>query len=196
MAGGPAHQFLNLLWGGKPEHLHILIWTHPAKTSYWFQSPDSAATKASELGGNQNVYIGVGLAPHDAGPSNRCDAESVAALAGLWVDIDIAGNAHQAKALPATIDEALKILPAGMPPTVVVSTGNGIHCWWLFKEPWVFDGAEDRTAAAKLAYRWQGMLRLNAACAGSRTAGQPRPQADAAPAADPAGCPPRTAWPA
>ena len=38
-------------------------------------------------------------------------------------------------------------------------TGNGVHIWWLFKEPWIFASAEDRQAAAAFVSRWHTLLR-------------------------------------
>ena len=35
-----------------------------------------------------------------------------------------------------------------MQPTIVIATGNGAHAWWLFKEPYIFDGDDDRQAVA------------------------------------------------
>ena len=43
---------------------------------------------------------------------------------------------------------ALSIIPPTMPPTMVIATGNGAHAWWLFKEPYIFDDAEDRKDTA------------------------------------------------
>ena len=42
-----------------------------------------------------------------------------------------------------------------MPPTIVVSTGNGAHAWWIFKEPLIFDLDHERQATARLVTRWQ-----------------------------------------
>ena len=55
------------------------------------------------------------------------------------------------------------MVPPEMPPTIIIRTGNGIHCWWLLKEPYVFDGDEDRDQAAGLVARWHSLLKLNAA---------------------------------
>jgi hypothetical protein len=68
--------------------------------------------------------------------------------------------------LPPTVQDALTIIPEVLPPTLVVATGNGAHAWWLFKEPYLFDGQEERKAAARLVARWQTLLSLNAAARG------------------------------
>ena len=83
-------------------------------------------------------------------------------ITGLWADLDLQSDAHTTKALPATIADALSIIPASMPPTLVITTGNGAHAWWLFKEPYIFENDEDRKDTACLVARWSTLLRLNA----------------------------------
>ena len=157
--------FLDLLWGCKPEELYILLWTLQDKRSHWFQDVAEAAEFAAAAATNRDVYVGVGLSKADFGPGRRCTSEEIAGLGALWTDLDLKSDAHQ-KPLPATIPEALSIIPPTMPPSIVVSTGNGVHPWWLLKEPTIFESDEERRDAAHLAARWHTMLRLNAAARG------------------------------
>lgn len=153
------HEFLEQLWAEKPSDLYLLIWTLQDKRSRWFRNIDEAAAAVAET--PQDVYTGVGLSPRDYGPSRRCPSEEIACIAGLWADFDLKSEAHR-KALPATIPDALSIIPHGMPPSIVVATGNGAHAWWLFKEPWIFDDAVERERAAGLVHRWHTLLQENA----------------------------------
>jgi hypothetical protein len=157
------HEFLEQLWGEKPSDLYVLIWTLQDKRSRWFRSVEEAAAAVAQT--PQDVYVGVGLSPRDYGPSRRCPSEEITGIAGLWADFDLQSEAHK-KALPATIPDALSIIPAGMPPTIVVATGNGAHAWWLFKEPLLFENDQERRDAARLVTRWHTLLRLNAAARG------------------------------
>ena len=100
------------------------------------------------------------------GASRRCSSNEVAGIVGLWADLDLKSDAHKKTALPATIEDAFKILPEQFPPTFVVRTGNGAHAWWLFREPLIFESDEERADAANLALRWQSLLRLNASANG------------------------------
>ena len=158
------HEFLESLWAEKPSDLYILIWTLQNKRSRWFQNVEDAAAFVDSCR-DQDVYVGVGLSPRDHGPSRRCPSEEIAGIAGFWADFDLQSEAHP-KALPATIPQALSITPSAMPPTIVVATGNGAHAWWLFKEPYIFEGDDDRRDAARLAARWHTLLRLNASARG------------------------------
>jgi hypothetical protein len=157
------HEFLNQLWADKPVELLILIWTLEDKRSRWFGSVEAAAAAVTQR--PKDVYVGVGLSPCDFGPSRRCPSEQIAGIAGLWADFDLQSEAHK-KALPATIPDALSIIPHGMLPSIVVATGNGAHAWWLFKEPFVFENDQERKDAARLVTRWHTLLRLNAAARG------------------------------
>jgi len=155
-------EFLELLWGEKPEEFLILIWTLQDKRSHWCREVDEAAAVVDACR-HMDVYTGVGLSPADYGAHQRCPADKIAALAGQWADFDIRSEAHSAKALPGRVEDALKLIPSSLPPTLVVSTGNGAHGWWLYKEPLVFDSESERQQAADLAVRFQTMLRFNAA---------------------------------
>jgi hypothetical protein len=152
--------FLNLLWQLKPEEMYILIWTLHDKCSHWYRDVAAAAEFVLKARG-LDVYVGVGLSRADRGPTHRCVSDDVAGISGFWADLDLKSEAHT-KPLPATIAEAISIIPECMPPTVVIATGNGAHAWWLFKEPYIFDDAEDRKDTAALVTRWQTLLRLRA----------------------------------
>lgn len=160
-ARSSARQFLETLFANKPEELRILIWTIADKGSHWFRDVESASRYAESASG-QDVYIGVGLSRRDYGPDHRCPSNEIAAIGGLWVDIDLRSDAHPKTTLPGTVEEALSILPTDLPPTFIIFTGNGIHVWLLFRELYLFRNDEDRAAAAVLAKRWNTLIRDNA----------------------------------
>jgi hypothetical protein len=157
--------FIELLWDSKPEDLYILIWTLQDKRSRWFQSAAEAAAFVEQCQG-VDVYTGVGLSPEDFGTHQRCPADRIAGIGALWADLDVLSDAHAKKALPSSLKEALTVIPPQLPPTITVSTGNGGHAWWVFKEPLIFETDEERARAAAAAYRWQTLLRFNAATRG------------------------------
>jgi len=160
-----ASRFLETLFAGKPDELYVLLWTLPEKESHWFRSVDDAIQFAESLH-KHDLYVGVGLSGRDYGGTHRCVSAEVAGIIGLWADLDLKSDAHPKAALPATVEDAMKILPDEFPPTFVVRTGNGAHAWWLFREPLIFESDEDRRNASALALRWQSLLRLNAAAQG------------------------------
>jgi len=159
-AQSAARRFLEALFRDKPAGLYILLWTLPEKTSRWFRDLESAIVYAESLG-EHDLYVGVALAAQDYGRDHRCPSAEIAGCVCLWADIDLRSDAHDKSTLPCTVEEALSILPQELPPTFVVPTGNGIHAWWLFREPWVFQNDEDRIEGAALAKRWNTMIRDN-----------------------------------
>lgn len=74
-------------------------------------------------------------------PRNK---DNVTEIAGLHADIDFKDESDT----PDSILKRLKTLP--LPPSHTVQSGNGIHCYWQFKEALVIDGAEtiERVEAA------------------------------------------------
>jgi putative DNA primase/helicase len=160
-----ARGFLEMLFEGKPHELYTLLWILPEKWSHWFRDVQDAI-RFAESRREHDLYIGVGLSPRDYGTTHRCPSNEVAGIVGLWADIDVNSDAHAKGALPRTVQDGLEILPKQLPPTFLIRTGNGIHAWWLFREPLIFESEEERCEAASLAKRWQSLLRLNAASRG------------------------------
>lgn len=79
-------------------------------------------------------------------------------MPGLWLDLDLAGPAHEKKGLPKTREELERIL-AALPhePSWVLATGGGLHAYWIFEEPWEFESQEERDEAAALIRGWQNL---------------------------------------
>ena len=159
-------EFLNQLWQYKPDDQYVLIWTLPDKRSRWFTSVPEAAEYVAGVNGCKDVYVGLGLAGKDYGPMRRCVSGEVTGIAAIGCDFDLLSEAHGKKALPRTVQEALSILPPGMEPSFVVLTGNGLHCWWLLKEPCMFETDAERSDTARVVARWHTLLRLRAAAKG------------------------------
>lgn len=140
-------EFLHELYPNDiPDGLYLLIWTLPGKKSYWSTSIDDAVAVIGSLPRRTNVYVGCGLSPRDYGPNKRCPANEIAGTPGFWADIDIASPAHKKKNLPPTVGDAVALArdAIGMEPSIVVHSGHGIHVWWRYKTPYVFDDSDAR----------------------------------------------------
>jgi hypothetical protein len=157
--------FLPMLFSTKPADLYILLWTLNGKHSRWFKNLEEAVEYARSMA-DHDLYVGVGLSPEDFGPMRRCISSRIAGLVGFWLDIDFKSGAHPRAALPSSADEALSLLPPTLPASLVIQTGNGLHFWWLFREPLIFESDRDRDAASQLATGWQTLFRLTAAARG------------------------------
>lgn len=154
-----AQLFLPALFAGKPDDSYILIWTLD-KQSHWFRNVRDAIQFVESPNG-LDTYVGIGLSTEDRGPHRRGASADVGGIVGIAIDIDLRSIAHQKSTLPGTVEEALSLLPPELPPTFIVLTGNGIHVWWLFREPWVFENNEARERAATVLKRWATLVRDN-----------------------------------
>lgn len=172
---------------------YLNIWEPTKRQSWWF-SPDrfgQAARKACELAaGGKNAYYGVGLRdrsfiddlPLGRRSSTRGDAQAVSAIPALWADIDVAGPAHKAQALPPTVAEAIglveSVFPPDLRPSAYIDSGHGLHAYWfLADQPWILDTAEERRQAGSLLRGIQATIRQAAARRGwhlDNTADLPR----------------------
>lgn len=162
-----ARAFLGALFGDKPDDLYLLIWTLQDKRSAWFRDVGKAVAYAVAQAAQKDVYVGVALSPADFGPGARCPAAQVAGLVGLWADVDILSPHHKKKNLPPDERAALALLDSlGLAPSIVIHSGHGVHAWWLFKEPWIFESEAEREAGATLAQRWVCTLKAKAAARG------------------------------
>lgn len=150
-----------VLHGAPPDH-QFLIWTLSDKRSRWTRCDEieEAARLALELATDTDVYFGVAARPPGFTPSTqRGGAADVAAVLGLWADIDVLSDAHKNPTLPPTLSDAIGLLDAfGLPPTMIVATGHGAHAYWLFKEWYVLDSPEDRALVADACRRLQKIL--------------------------------------
>jgi len=157
--------FFELLWRQKPDHLYIQTWALQNKQSFYcLQTGKAARSTETYARAGYDAYCCVALSAKDHGPHARCPAIEAAAIAGLWSDRDMASPLRsQGKKLPATVEEADRILPELFPPSLTIHSGYGLQDWWLFREAWVFEDSGDRERAAQLVYDWQTILQFRAA---------------------------------
>lgn len=143
----------------------LSLWTAEDRTTAWLPVGDlnSTAAEVVRLAAERNVYHGLGLHPAPLGSSRRGSADGVCAIPGVWIDIDVRSPAHAETALPPAYADALDLLEEfPLPPSLVVDSGHGIYAFWLLKEVWGFDGAEERALAASLVRRMQAVIRKQA----------------------------------
>ncbi|HPD17798.1 MAG TPA: AAA family ATPase [Planctomycetota bacterium] len=152
-------EFLNMLFAeAVAEDRRLCVFTLPDRRTRHFSSLTAAALHAAEEAKTKEVYFGVGLAGRNFGRRNS--SSDIVAIVGLWADIDLAAPWRAEKPLPRTVDEARTILDRlPLAPSVLVGSGHGLHAYWLFKEPWVFETDDERIEAAKTARGWVQAVR-------------------------------------
>ena len=145
---------LEALWSSADRGF-LAIYSLPSRKAEFFDlSEGSALERASGFigaaNGNQNVYHTLGLLK--GRPERRGEESDVIGISALWMDIDIAGQAHKKGNLPPSLQEGVDFLnDFPLKPTLIVNSGYGLHVYWVFKEVWYFDGPEERKKARLLA---------------------------------------------
>lgn len=143
--------------------VRLLLWTLPDKRSYWPKTVNEANQIVLANLNRCDVYYGVGFSPQDYGPTARCKEDDIAGIFGLWADIDFAGPGHQKPNLPEGMGQVQELFDKfGLPPSVMINSGSGVHAYWPFKETWWLDTPEERVKAKALSRQWQQTLREHA----------------------------------
>ncbi len=149
-------EFLTALWGNPPPGVS-LVWTLPNNRSHWYTRFDGINREMAEHT-QEDVYTGVGIASRSENrftSSNRLTEEKVGGLTGMWSDIDWDHPVHRKPNLPPNREQTLETLEeALLEPTLLVDSGHGIQCWWLFEKPWLFQGTEEHELGRRAAQWW------------------------------------------
>ncbi len=171
---------LNLLYGDKPEGTYLTLWRRDEKRTYWVDEIEEAREIISTVATRTDLYMGVGLAKQikysprfaadarrngqDPEASRKTDqrpgAQDVTGIVGLWLDMDIAGDAHAKENLPPDTEAALSLLSEiPLEPTIVLHSGHGLQAWWALNEPWMFESETEADEARNLTFRWNATWR-------------------------------------
>jgi hypothetical protein len=141
------------------------IFTLPGKRAQHFASLEAAAVHAAAEATTKDVYFGVGLATGRFHVRN-C-TEDIVAIPGLWADLDCTAPWRADKPLPRDLADARRVIDAlPIPPSLLVDSGHGLHAYWLFNEPWIFEGADDRKRAGEISKGWHGLICAKASALG------------------------------
>jgi hypothetical protein len=85
----------------------------------------------------------------------RGGAEDMTTIVAVFADIDVGTMGHKSsQRLAPTLDDADRILAAGLPPSMVVATGGGVHAWWLLSEPFSIESDVNRARGVRLLREW------------------------------------------
>lgn len=150
--------FFTTLWGNTPPNGYIVLWTKNNKQANFFllSQIEIIAKRAIDLNKSDALYFAVGMQKEQL-HNQRGSKEKVIAIPGFWVDIDIMHPiAHKQQDLIPSIEVAEHFI-AQLPlqPSIIVNSGYGFHCHWIFEKPWVFESDSDRQKAAALSNIFQ-----------------------------------------
>jgi hypothetical protein len=157
-------EFLRELWGGWNDEGAAVIWipaTGGAARSVHVSVEeirgwdDAVEAEFNSYSSGLNVYTSPGLRRTglpSTGRGSQGTQSDVVALAAFVLDIDCKGGVHASDQLPASEEDVASILAPGPDPTLVISTGGGLHAWWLFEAPFPTPASTERRQA-KNAFR-------------------------------------------
>ena len=152
----------------------MTVWTPKTGDEYaetkYFEDVHQAAIYADSVK-DRNVYFGLGVTKEDLPSNKRPMAHQICGIPGFWIDIDIYDpRAHKVSNLPQSQKDAeeliISALPRNMQPTILTHSGHGLHAFWLFKEPWMFESDKERHVAADMVKRFVLSFKYHAAMRG------------------------------
>ena len=152
--------FLEMLYGNIAGYWFIL-WTKQAKRTYSFQiqNRQEIADKVLSLSEKMDVYFGIGLHSKKPPIGERGASETVTVIPGFWFDMDIKGDGHSKKNLPSSIEEALDFMKClDKQPSLIVNSGGGLHCYWIFDEPHRIVDMKDREKCRNISQNFQDSI--------------------------------------
>lgn len=161
-------EFLEALYGDEAPG-HIVLWTRQDKKTRWYDAKNlkTIATAAKNLAKNNDVYFGISIQDKNTVMARKGEsrgyADTALACPGVWLDLDIQGEAHKSNKLPPSLEAALQLIDGfSLKPSILVHSGHGVQAWWLYKELWVFESPEEQKEAQDLVYRFQMTMKAKA----------------------------------
>ena len=102
-------------------------------TQKYFNNHSDALNYTDTIKNDNNVYFGI-AARKDSSSGNK---ENCSTLSALFIDIDYGTAGHKKQTLFSSFAEVKKhFLRIKFPrPSYIVSSGHGVHIYWLLKEP-------------------------------------------------------------
>ena len=147
--------FLEFLY--RDADAYIYTWSAASKQSEWYHTTE-LDRMAADSAGEVDLYYGVGFLNQSGTKRTRAKNTEISGIPGFWVDIDIADpQAHKTENLPPDIKSVLEILSPA--PSMLVSSGYGLHAYWVLDKSWIFETDMDRQKAANGLKSFQEKIR-------------------------------------
>lgn len=140
----------------------VHLYTLPAKECYWPRSRAEFVERAAQLAARgQDVYVGLSTRKTGLGRYERGDESTCRRALAIGLDLDV-GNVGRKPGhrSPETQADALVAL-AAMPlaPSLTVSSGYGVHAWYLYVEPADLFDPVTLAGAKGCAAGWNSVMR-------------------------------------
>lgn len=150
-------QFLETLYSNADGY--ISLWEKTTKKTCFIDISNIDTIVDTAMSVRDDIYFGVNLGSKPK-TSGRFIAEEITIMPALYLDIDIAGPNHKKTNLPVDVDQAMAFInELPIEPSIIVSSGSGLHCYYIFKEPWQLESPEERLQAQAISKGWQDYIR-------------------------------------
>jgi len=131
-----AHQFLIAIFGANPSGFIEIRMIRDKKVSQLFYRTPSEVVKdlftdRPYLLSSWNVYFGVCLRKEKRGRE-----EDISSVGTLFADIDCVSDEERETKLAS-------LKSSGTPPSIIVRSGHGFHCYWLLRRGYGIKSKED-----------------------------------------------------
>lgn len=155
------YDFLERLFTNKPDNSNILIHQLPLQRSNFYKDYKKASQFIDTIvNGPQNIYTTGGLLRQGI-TTGRGKKTDIIGIVAMWADIDIKTK-DKPRGVDTIEDAVALVVGHGCDPTIIIDTGNGIHCWWIFKEPLMFKDDKERQKQELRCKRLQETIRQRA----------------------------------
>ena len=103
------------------------------------------ADYAVECGRTHNTCLNINPRAEALDAYHRGMSDKVLEVVAIYQDFDIKGEAHAQKCLPESEKDVLDYLAElPFPPSFIIRSGNGIHAYWIFRQPYRIRDGTDR----------------------------------------------------
>lgn len=134
----------HLMRGGTYGH----FWAKQSKKTLWWEV--GSIPQWRDIG--EDLYFGVHPSAVSKGPRNRTKIGDIEAVNCLYADVDSKDFDNDKETALDHIDTF------ELPPSVVVDSGGGYHCYWLFEDPIMLLTPKLRADFSALQARWAKLV--------------------------------------
>ena len=151
-----SRSFLKAVLGNGSGYFVLSYTDHPKmenlKSEYFDATDiDAIATRASQLSESTQVYFGIGRRSQKLTDGSRGGNANVGNISIIGMDVDVSDPLKPEKNLPTSQAEVLTLLESfTLRPTFTVSSGLGVHAYWVLTEEISISSVEDRKFAQQL----------------------------------------------
>lgn len=139
------YELISHLWRGGSFGYYWTPDVDEGKLSFWF--PANKPKQVDPLWNRINVYFGVHPSRTQGGVRTRGKIEDVEVVNCLFAEFDLAEGQPPEHLLAA-------IMSLEIPPSVIIFSGGGYHCYWMLEQTYHVDSDSARQRIIEIQYAW------------------------------------------